>query len=94
MDENKNITHSNVSEHRKNPPAGYDFSKKKMTQMANKRLHGYWTMTANYNEVVIENNQAAIEGKSINTKYQLDYLQGQSVCFNYLRQNGFLKLKK
>lgn len=93
--ERKDITHSNVSKYNNQPPSGYAFSAKRMTDKARGRLGGYWINTANYNEKLQEMDSDRKEGKEITSfdwEWLSRYSNSQAICFNYLRHNGFLKI--
>jgi DNA repair protein RadC len=88
------VTHDNVSEFKKNAPEGYAFSKKKMTALATKRLGGYWLQTANINDVkreIAEDREKGYTISDFQKEWLLKYQNHQQNCFNYLKNNGFLK---
>ena len=88
------VTHENVHEYKKLAPEGYEFSKKKFTALATKRLGGYWIHTANVNEKRAEIKADRAKGLTISdfdNDWLVKYNNTKYECLTYLKNNGFLK---
>jgi hypothetical protein len=88
------VTHENVHEYKKLAPDGYEFSKKKFTALATKRLGGYWIHTANVNEKRAEIKADRAKGLTISdfdNDWLVKYNNTKYECLTYLKNNGFLK---
>jgi hypothetical protein len=92
------VTEYNWMDTKMTPPTGYTFSAKKMTELACKRLAGYWLHCAHVNAKDKEIKEARAKGDQdrVNRDYdwKLKYSNGVLSCFCYLKNNGFLKKAK
>jgi len=91
------VTRDNLYEVNHLAPSGFQFSAKKLTEKANKKLKGYWLCTVNYNEKVQEiadDRKKGFEITSFDYKWQGNYANSQTTCLLYLKHNGFLKKQK
>ena len=78
-------------------PSGFDFSAKKLTEKAKKKLKGYWLCTVNLNEKcqeMVDDREAGHEITSFDWKWKGNYQASVNNCFTYLRNNKFIKIKK
>jgi hypothetical protein len=92
--ENENLVNRlNLDKFKKLSPTGYEFSKKPLTQLAKARLGGYWLQTVNYNEKKEEMKEVK-SWSTFDIEWLNKYQEGQMRCFYYLKNNGFLKIKK